>query len=83
MIHYLQILIVRYWNRWKRGYLSELCERHKLINVIPDRQIKLNEVVIIEKTQVPRSRWKFGQVEEFVTSKDRFNRGCKLRVTGK
>ena len=83
MIHYLQILIVRYWNRWKRGYLSELCERHKLINVIPDRQIKLNEVVIIEKTHVPRSRWKFGQVEEFVTSKDGFNRGCKLRVTGK
>ena len=49
-----------YWNRWRREYLSELCERHKLINVIPDRQIKLNEVVIIEETHVPRTRWKIG-----------------------
>ena len=32
--------------------MSELRERHKLTNVIPDRQIKLNEVVIIEETHV-------------------------------
>ena len=63
--------------------MSELRERHKLTNVIPDRQIKLNEVVIIEETHLLRSKWKIGQKEEFVTSKDGFNRGCKLRVIGK
>ena len=63
--------------------MSELRERHELANVILDRQIKLNEVVIIEETHTPRLRWKIGQVEEFVTSKDGFNRGCKLRVIGK
>ena len=63
--------------------IFELRERHKLTNVIPDRQIKLNEVVIIEETQVPRSRWKISQMEEFVTSKDGCNHGCKLRVIGK
>ena len=57
----------------EREYLSELRERQKLTNVIPDRQIKLNGVVIIEETHVPRSRWKIGQVEGFVTSKDGFN----------
>ena len=60
-IHYLQTLIIHYWSKWKREYLSELRERHKVTNVIPDRQIKLNEVVVIEKTHVPRSKWKIGQ----------------------
>ena len=63
--------------------MSEQRERQKLKNVIPDRQIKLNEVVIVEENHVPRSRWKIGQVEEFVTSKDGFNHGCKLRVIDK
>ena len=63
--------------------IFELRERHKLTNVIPDRQIKINEVIIIEETHVPRSRWKIGQVEEFITSKDGFNRRCKLRMIGK
>ena len=81
--HYLQILIVHYWNRWRQEHLPELHERHELTNVFPYRQIKLNEVVIIEETHVPRSRWKIDHVEEFVTSKDGFNPGCKLRVIGK
>ena len=82
-VHYLQALIVHYCNRWWREHLPELRERHKLTNVIPYRQIKLNEVVIIEETHVPRSRWKIDHVEEFVTSKDGFNPGCKLCVIGK
>ena len=63
--------------------MSQLRKRHKLTNVIPGRHIKLCEVFIIEETHVPRSKWKTGQVEEFITSKDGFNRGCKLRVIGK
>ena len=47
-VYYFQTLIVHYLNRWKREYLSALRERQKLTNVIPDRQIKLNGVVIIE-----------------------------------
>ena len=47
-VHDLQTLIIHYWNRWRRECFSKLCECHKLTNVIPDRQIKLNEVVIIE-----------------------------------
>ena len=81
--HYLQTTIPRYGNRWRREYLFKLRERHKLTNVIPDRQIKLNEVVIIEETRVPRSRWKISHVEGFVTSKDGFICGCKLRMIGK
>ena len=63
--------------------MSELRKRHKLTNIIPDHQIKLNEDVIIEETHVPRSRWNIRQVQEFVTSIDGFNRGRKLRVIGK
>ena len=62
-LHYLQTLIVYYWNRCRRVYLFELRERHKITNVIPSRHIKLCEVFIIEETHVPRSKWKIGQVE--------------------
>ena len=51
-VHYLQTLIDHYWSRWRREYLSELRERHKLTNFIPDHQIKLNEVIIIEETKI-------------------------------
>ena len=54
--HYLQTLIDHYWNRWRREYLSELRERHKLTNVFPDCQNKLKEVVIIEETHALKSR---------------------------
>ena len=77
-VHYLQTLIDHFWKKGRQDYLFELRERHKLKNVIPDREIKLNEVVIREETHVPKSRWKIVQVKEFVTSKDGFNCGCKL-----
>ena len=75
-VHYLQTLIYYYWNRWRREYLFQLRERHKLTNVVPDCLIKLREVVFIEETHVPGSRWKINQVEEFVNK-------SKLCVTGK
>ena len=55
-VHYLQTLIDHFWNKGRQDYLFELRERHQLINVIPDREIKLNEVVIREETHVPKSR---------------------------
>ena len=61
-VHYLQTLIIYYWSKWRREFLSKLRERHKVTDVIPDRQIKLNEVIVTEETHVPRSRWKIGQV---------------------
>ena len=70
--HYLQILILHKWNRRRQEYLSKLRKRHELTNVIPGHQIKLNKVVIVEETHVPRSRLKTGQAEEFVTRKDYF-----------
>ena len=62
-VHYLQTLIDHFWNKGRQDYLFELHERHKLINVIPDREIKLNEVVIGEETHVPNqggklSKWR-------------------------
>ena len=63
--------------------MSELRDRHKLTRFIPDPQIKLNQFVIIEEPHLPRSRWKTGQIEEFVISQDGFNNGCKLHVIGK
>ena len=55
-VNYLQTLIDHFWNKWRREYLTELRECHKLTNVISDRQIKLNKVIIIEETRVPRLR---------------------------
>ena len=79
----MQTLIGHYWNRWRREYLSKLCELHKHTNIISDHQIKLNPAVIIEETHITRSRWKIGQAVEFSTSNYGFNCGCKLCMTDK
>ena len=60
-VHYLQTLIDHFWNKGRQDYLFELHERHKLINVIPDREIKLNEVVIGEETHVPNQGGKLSK----------------------
>ena len=60
-VHYLQTLIDHFWNKGRQDYLFELRERHQLINVIPDREIKLNEVVIREETHVPNQGGKLSK----------------------
>ena len=70
-------------SRWCHEYLTELREHHRGNNVIPKKQVKVGDVVLVEDKKVPRVRWKLGLVTELRISKDGFVRGCKLRIQDK
>ena len=62
--------------------MTELKEHHNCHKSIPDRQIKLQDVVLIHD-KLPRNRWKMGVALELFEGKDGFVRGCKLRTLSK
>ena len=72
-------LLSNFWNTWSKEYLIGLREFHKDHNRIPERQISLGEVVLVED-KLPRNRWKMAVVTELYKGKDNYVRGCKLRT---
>ena len=80
---YMNTLLRHYEKRWKKEYLTELREFQKTNNRIPAKQIKIGDVVLIEDEDLPRSRWRLGKVNELITSKDGYVRGCRLQVYNK
>ena len=76
---YINNLLVRFWNSWTKEYLVGLREYHKSDRKVPNKQIKVGDVVLIED-KLPRNRWKMGVVSEVFIGKDGYTRGCKLRT---
>ena len=61
--------------------MTELRERHKNINRSAKREIKVGELVLISDENLQQHHWKVAVVEELISSKDGYVRGCKLRIT--
>ena len=73
-LSYLRTLIQHFQKRWNHEYRTELREFQRNHNKLPAKQIEIND------EKLPRNRWKLGEVEELITSKDGHVRACKLRV---
>ena len=82
-VNYLNSLIDHFEGRWKHEYLTEFREFQRCNNQIPANQVKVGDVVLIEDKNLPRSRWRLGLVTNLIESKDKFIRGCRLRVCKK
>ena len=76
---YINKLVSLFWNNWRREYLTGLREYQKCKNRVPNKQVLLGEMVLIED-KLPRSQWKTGVVEELFKGRDGHVRGCKLRI---
>ena len=61
--------------------MTELRERHKSINLSAKREIKIGKLVLISDENLQRHRWRVAEVEELISSKDGYVRGCRLGVT--
>ena len=76
---YLNRLLEHFWSRWSHEYLTELRQHQNCHNRVPNRQVKLGDVVLIHD-DLPRNRWKMGVVSELFTGRDGFVRGCQVRT---
>ena len=78
----LQNIINHFWDRWRKEYLVNLREHHKIKYYKKNRPtIQLNDVVIIGDANRPRSSWRLAKVEKLIESNDKQIRGAIVRVS--
>ena len=75
----VQFLANEFWSRWKREYLQSLQVRSKWNN--PQRNLQMNDIVIVKDDNLPRNRWKLGRIEEVYLDNDGLVRKVKLRIS--
>ena len=81
-LRYLAKLKEHFWSRWRKEYLTDLREYHKLDHAEPDRVIQLGEPVFYEE-KVSRCNWKMEVVEKLVVGKHGRVRGAKVKLIAK
>ncbi|XP_030597267.1 uncharacterized protein LOC115788399 isoform X1 [Archocentrus centrarchus] len=74
----VQYLIEQFWSRWKREYLLNISTRQKWH--IPQRNLKVNDIVIIKDDNLPRNQWQLGRVVEAAQGSDGLVRRVKVQV---
>ena len=68
----------QFWNRWRREYLADLREVHRIKNKEPV-EVKLGDIVLIQDDNAKRGMWKMGIIEEIIKGKDQQISGGKAR----
>ena len=62
-LRYLSSKKEHFWTRWRREYLADLREYHRLNYAEPDRVAKVGDVVLIHQENTSRSSWSVGVIE--------------------
>ena len=65
---HLTRLLSHFWNRWRREYLTDLRETHKLNNN-KSVDISPGDVVLVHEDYAKRAQWKVAIVEELIRGK--------------
>lgn len=75
----VQFLANELWQRWKREYLLNLQQRQKWQR--PSRNSQVDDIVIVQDDNLPRSEWKLATLVETNPSPDGMVRKLKLLIT--
>ena len=67
-----------FWDRWRKEFLHTLQLRKKWIK--PQRNMAVNDVVMVKDENVPRNAWRLARVEEAFSSHDGLVRKVKLAM---
>ncbi|KAK0147265.1 hypothetical protein N1851_013317 [Merluccius polli] len=75
----VQYLANEFWIRWKKEYLLNLQARHKWQK--NKRNLKVNDIVLLQDDQVPRNEWKLARITEVYPGSDDRVRKVRLLVS--
>ena len=81
-MEFLNRQLTHFWNRWRKEYLLELREAHRIhLRNSPGRYwIQTGDIVVIHSDEKRRGFWSTGRVEELLTGKDGNVRAAVVRV---
>ncbi len=77
---FLRRKLMHFWNRWKKEYLLNLREQHRMTNN-PPNNITKGDLVLLHDDNIKRVQWKMGIVEGLITVRDKEVRGVSIRVS--
>ncbi|KAL4008603.1 hypothetical protein ACER0C_002455 [Sarotherodon galilaeus] len=75
----VQFLANEFWQRWRREYLLNQQRRQKWQNV--SRNLRVNDIVILQDDNAPRCKWKLALIVEAMESPDGKVRKVKLKTS--
>ncbi len=81
-----QTLLERFWEIWKKEYLTELKQtRHQHdVSRPPKSSLEITpkegDIVLVDDKNLPRNQWKMGRVLSLIRSSDGEIRSCELRM---
>ena len=78
---YLTKKLSHFWNRWRKEYVADLREFHKLTNG-KAASVKKGDIVLLQEDNIKRGQWKLAMVEEIICGKDGEPRGASVRKSG-
>ena len=66
--------------RWRDEYLRELREQQKAKSKKVDKNVSVNDIVLIQEHKLPRSEWRVGRVCKLIVGNDQAIRGACVDV---
>ena len=82
-VRYLETLLAKFFNQWKKEYLTSLRERFLGKNQEKQKIPKRGDIVIIQNDKTPRQKWKIGKITELLPGRDKIVRAVEVRTTDK
>lgn len=77
---FLNTTLERFWKRWKREYLLELRNSHRITKKVPgNKQIAVGDVVVIHSDQEKQGFWNLGVIQEIIPGRDGEIRGAIVK----
>ena len=82
-VRYLATRRKHFWRRWRREYLVDLREMHKLKATKKGDQVKEQDVVIVFEEGLPRGKMWLKRVNKVIPGKNGVIRGAQISVNNR
>ena len=79
---YLDSLLTYFWSIWRKEYLTSLRESQKISNIQGEKNLSIDDVVIVYDKHQPRHLWKLARVIGLIKGKDNVVRGATIKFGG-
>ncbi|GBN49015.1 hypothetical protein AVEN_47405-1 [Araneus ventricosus] len=78
---YQDLFLKQLWSKWKKQYIMDLRNAHELKNPNPQRNIAIDDAVVIKGDNKSKLLWRLGRVIQVFPGRDGGVRSCLLKTS--